>query len=105
MDESDIKKLPVKNKKQDEGKLFLVPPLDKCKHLDGPFEVDEDSGVCRCKTCGEKVSPMFVLKRLMKQESLWNRNRERYKDEMKRLSDISKTKCQHCGFMTKISRR
>ena len=102
----DIPKLPVKNKRDSEGKLFLTaPPHEKCKHLFGSFEVDEDAGKCKCLECGEEVSPMFVLKRLMRQESQWNQTRERYKDEMKRLANRSKTKCDHCGKMTRISRK
>lgn len=103
---SDIKKLPVHNKNVDKGKLFLVsPPFDKCSHYNGPFEIDEDSGECKCLQCGGKVTAMFVLKRLMMKESRWNSTREGYLDEMKRLSERSRTKCQHCGQITKISRK
>ena len=106
MADDDVKKLPVRNKRQDDGNLFLVPPpYGKCKHYRGPFEVDEDAGTCKCLECGEEVSPMFVLNRLMSQESQWIRTRERYKDEMKRLAERSRTKCEHCGQMTRISRR
>lgn len=102
---SDIKTLPVKNKRNDNG-LFLVPsPVNKCKHYTGPFEVDQDSGTCICKECGEKVTPIFVLKRLMDSESRWNRARSNYIDQMKRLKERSRTKCQHCGRMTAISRK
>ena len=106
MADDDVTKLPIRNKRKDDGRLFLVPPpYEKCKHYRGPFEVDEDAGTCKCLECGEDVSPMFVLKRLMSQESRWNRARENYKDEMKRLAERSKTKCEHCGKMTRISRR
>lgn len=102
----DIKKLPVRNKRGDDGKLFLVPPpYEKCKHYRGPFEIDEDAGTCTCKECGDTVSPMFVLKRLMNKESQWNRTRGNYLDEMKRLKERSRTKCRHCGQMTPISRK
>ena len=106
MNDDDVIKLHVRNKRQDDGKLFLVPPpREKCKHYKGPFEVDDDAGTCKCMECGDDVSPMFVLKRLMNKESQWNRTREKYQDEMKRLSERSKTKCEHCGQMTRISRR
>ena len=99
-----IKTLPVKNKRQDDGKVFLVlPPYEKCKHYDGPFELDEDAGICRCKECGDEVTALFVLKRLMQKESQWNKSRSYYKDEMKRLAARSRTKCDHCGKMTRIS--
>jgi len=106
VDKKDIKKLPIRNKRSDDGKLFLVPPpVDKCSHFNGPFEVDEDAGKCICKNCGGEVSPMFVLMNLMKMESRWMRSRTSYKDEMKRLAERSRTKCDNCGEMTRISRR
>lgn len=102
----DITTLNVKNKRKDERKIFLAPPpYEKCRHFNGPFVIDEDAGTCTCKECGETVSPMFVLKRLMHKESQWRRNRENYIDEMKRLKARSKTKCQHCKKMTQISHR
>lgn len=105
MTKDDVKKLPVRNKRSDDGGLFLAPPpYDRCNHFNGPFEVDEDAGKCYCKRCGGEVSPIFVLTELMKKESLWNRSRERYNDEMRRLSNRSRTKCEHCGKMTQISR-
>lgn len=106
MSNNDVTTLPVRSKRQDKGKLFLVdPPLDKCQHFNGPFEVDEDAGTCKCMECKEDVSPIFVLKRLMNKESLWSRSADRYNDEMRRLSERKKTKCDHCGRITQISKR
>ena len=103
---TDITKLPVRNKRENaEGLSLVPPPPQKCQHLDGPFEVDEKGGRCKCLDCGEDVSPIFVLVQLMKKESRWRRTRERYEDEMKRLAERSKTKCEHCGKITRISRR
>lgn len=104
MDEK-ITTLPVK-RKAETGKLMLVPPpVTKCIHFNATFEVDEDSGECTCSKCGGKVTPMFVLKQLMHAESRWNRTREAYVSEMKRLGERSKTKCQHCGKLTRVSNR
>lgn len=91
--------------KEPVGERFLAP-VDprKCQHWTGPFEVDDKGGKCRCLTCGEEVAPIFVLQQLMKQESRWMRTREAYLGEMKRLDERSKTKCQHCGLLTRISK-
>jgi hypothetical protein len=103
---ADILKLPVKPALPRDGSLFLVPPpASMCIHFNGPFEVDEDGGKCKCLRCGGEVTPMFVLHQLMRQESQWVRTRAAYLDEMKRLDERASTKCQHCGKMTRISRR
>lgn len=87
------------------GERFLVEvPYSKCSHWQGPFEVDEKGGKCKCLRCGDEVTPIFVLTELMKQESRWMRTREAYLGEVKRLDERSRTKCQHCGEMTRISR-
>lgn len=83
--------------------LVPVDPM-KCFHWNASFEVDVDAGKCRCKRCGEEVTPMFVLKQLMSLESMWMRTRAGYQDEMQRLAQRSSTKCQHCGAMTRISK-
>lgn len=99
-----IKDIGIKPKDQT-GELFLVPPpQSKCNHLMTSFEVDVDAGKCWCKACGEEVSPIFVLEKLMHQESRWNRSREAYQTEMKRLKARKRTTCQHCKKMTQISR-
>ena len=101
-----IKQIPIRNKRQGEKDLFLVAkPYDRCKHYNGPFEVDEEGGKCICKACGEEVTAIFVLKRLMRDESRWMESHAKYHDQMKRLSERSRTKCDHCGKMTRISRK
>lgn len=101
----DVIVLPVKNKRADESGPFLVPPPhDKCQHYANQFVVDKAAGKCTCKACGDEVSPMLVLERLMHQESRWMENRRHYMDEMERLAKRTKTKCQHCGHLTPISK-
>lgn len=105
MGEDKITRLPVKPK-HGTGNLMLVPPPPgKCNHFNASFEVDVDAAECTCSRCGEKVTPIFVLNELMRLESQWNRTRESYADEMKRLRERSSTKCIHCGKMTRISHR
>lgn len=100
---ANIAQLPVAYKKPLEGERFLTPvPVGKCMHW-GPFEIDVKGGQCKCLKCGEVVAPMYVLQRLMSQESQWMQTLARYQDEMKRLAERSKTKCRSCGVMTPIS--
>ena len=90
---------------RDGGSYLREVPRTKCNHYRGPFEVDPDAAKCKCLTCGEEVSAIFVLKELMRKESQWMRTRAAYLEDMKRLAERSKTKCEHCHKMTRISRR
>ena len=103
MDGTNILKLPVKPKEPNDERFLVAVPTGACCHFRGPFEIDVDAGKCKCTQCGTEVSPMFVLESLMHQESRWMRTRAAYQEEMKRLDERSRTKCQHCGQMTRIS--
>ena len=85
--------------------MLVSPPFTKCKHYMAQFEVDLEAGDCKCMQCGERVSAIFVLKQLMQAESRWMQSRKAYQEEMKRLRERSRTKCEHCHKMTRISHR
>lgn len=104
MGDSDVKvviDLGVKFKKPFPEDLTLIVGYPKCYH--GPFIVDSDNAEVTCGKCGEKLNPMVVLDRLARKESQYRATAERYQEEMKRLAERSRTKCQHCGKMTRIS--
>lgn len=103
IDKADVVALPVKHRPEKGNLMLTPPPMKKCSHFRGLFTVDLVAGKCSCRECGDEVSAMFVLEKLMQAESLWNRTREAYQDEMLRLKTRSRTKCQHCGQMTRIS--
>lgn len=48
---------------------------------------------------------MWVLTRLATEDRRMHENLDRYNEEMRRLNERVRTKCQHCGAMTRISRR
>lgn len=105
-DELIVKRLPVEHRPPtDQGQFLREVPYTACRHYRGPFEVDVNAGSCKCLACQGTVTPMFVLEQLMRQESEWNRTRRAYQDEMLRLQMRSKTKCERCGAMTRISGR
>lgn len=105
IDDEKVVVLPVKTRVPRDEEAFLQPvPHSACQHWDGPFEVDEDAGKCKCLACGGEVTPIFVLMQLMRKESRWMQTRAAYNDEMKRLWERSRTKCQHCGKTTRISK-
>ncbi len=67
------------------------------------YKIDPEAEKVTCKNCPKTFNPMAVLVDLAKEESIWAMNRRSYIDEMERLSARSKTKCDYCGKMTRIS--
>lgn len=104
-DKGNVAAFPVKPKPrlEDDQERFLVVKHTGCTHR-GTFIFDEKEACVTCKLCGEKLNPMYVIKMLCSQETRWHEAQARYQEEMKRLSERSRTTCQHCGRMTKISR-
>lgn len=110
---ANISKLPVRFKTPQPPERVLVAPAfqvekRKCYHMpeiDGTtFIVDESLATVECSACHERLDPMWVLGRLTKRDAKFAESHVRYNEEMKRLSERSKTKCDHCGKMTRISR-
>lgn len=86
-------------------RLHEVPKAGGCNHLFVTYIVDEALATVECGQCGEKLSPTWVLQKLANNESHHARIRDDYQAEMKRLKERSRTKCDHCGKMTRISKR
>jgi ribosomal protein S27E len=97
---SNVTPLPVRFKSAPPDAPFLKVESHKCYH--GPFVVNTELAHVACEKCGEKLNPLYVLGRLANQERQWHESFVRYQDEMKRLAERSRTKCQHCGKMTRI---
>jgi predicted nucleic acid-binding Zn ribbon protein len=109
-DDDKVKRLPVRFKKPvvEEGRTLQVVHYehDKCRHdLKVTYLIREGETEVECSGCGTKLDPMWVLRKLAAHDSQYYRARERYQEEMKRLNERSRTKCEHCGHMTRISRR
>lgn len=68
------------------------------------FTVDERLQEIECRDCKAKLNPMYALLSLCRQEGRYHELHERYQDEMQRLAERTRTKCQHCDQMTRISR-
>jgi hypothetical protein len=102
---ADVLKLPVSRRRDLGNDRTLAPVVGaKCFHQHG-FLVDERAADVTCATCGDKLNPMWVLLQLMHKEHRWHALHERYQDEMQRLAERERTKCQHCGQITRISHR
>lgn len=111
IDEDDtVLRLPVKFKSPVPEDRTLVRPFEVaksggCSHLFCGYVVDEALAEVECGRCGAKLNPMWVLNRLANEDRRMAKSQERYQDEQRRLAKRSRTKCDHCGKMTRISRR
>ena len=102
----NIKDIGVRFKKPTTGNedkfLTLVSPYKGC--IEHKYVIDEEGDVVTCSNCDKTFNPMSVLVKLSRKESRWMMNMQRYNEDMKRLSERCRTKCQHCKQMTKISK-
>lgn len=94
--------LPVKPRDNDSERVLTQVHSYACMHK--RFTVDERLQEVECRDCKVKLNPMFALLSLCRQEGRYHELHARYQDEMQRLGERSKTKCQHCDKMTRISR-
>jgi Zn finger protein HypA/HybF involved in hydrogenase expression len=69
------------------------------------FVVDGTKAEVECGDCHEKLNPMWVLTQLAMRDHRFHEAHERYAEEMRRLDERHRTKCDHCGRMTRIRRR
>jgi Zn finger protein HypA/HybF involved in hydrogenase expression len=107
-DSDNVKKLPVRFKNPVPDDRTLLFPYEVGKHTKcyhEKFVVDEAKAEVECGSCGEKLNPMWVLRHLTGRDTRFAEAHRKYHEEMKRLSERERTKCEHCGKMTGISRR
>lgn len=102
-EDKKIVELPVRFKPEAEERTLYEVESRPCRHMQG-FIVDESATEVTCKVCSAKLNPMWVLTQLAHKETKYHLSAERYRDEMERLANRSKTKCQHCHRMTRISK-
>lgn len=106
MSDDKIVAIPIKHRDSVGDKVLeLVPEyqLRKCRHT--RYEVDRALAQVTCKDCKEKLDPMYVLVQIAHGETKYHDLHARYQDEMGRLSNRTKAKCEHCSRMTRISTR
>lgn len=104
-DDDNVTKLPVKFRKTpDDGRTLFKPwEVQKglpCHHA--AFIVDEQKQEVECASCGERLNAMWVLSYLASEDRQFKDTRKLADEAMTRLQERSRTKCQHCGKMTRI---
>ena len=107
-DDDNVTKLPVRFKSPLADERTLMHPWEVhksgvCSHMFVQYIVDPSLAEVECGRCGAKLNPMWVLSHLAVQDRRFQDAAERYREETKRISERQRTKCQHCGKMTRIS--
>lgn len=93
--------LPVKLRDNNIERVLTEVHNYQCQHR--RFEINAKLAKVKCADCKEQLDPMFALIQLVRAETRYHELHARYQDEMQRLAERSRTKCQHCGQMTRIS--
>jgi len=75
--------------------------LGECQHA--RLMVDERHALVECLACGEKLNPISVLTRVAREESRLGALIDSYRTARADWEKRQRTKCQHCGRMTRIS--
>ena len=116
-DSDNIKPLGITFKSppaEDAPQLEIVRDYSQCNHSwhvtggkvrQASYLMREGEAEVECGLCGTRLDPLIVLAQLARHVAQWQRHREIHQDEMKRLNERTRTKCQHCGKLTRISRR
>lgn len=99
-------RLPVAFKPSSNERVLLREhevPAQTCSHL--RCVVDPKLADVTCNDCGERINPIWLLTRMANDDRRYAESRSRHQQEAKRLAERSRTKCEHCNRMTRISRR
>jgi hypothetical protein len=121
MSDDNVSRIPVRFKTPPEGEPPFLKVVDRWGDRDGcdhrsyyvegrgyvpvTYYLRDGETEIECGRCHTRLDPMFVLRVMASEETSWSRSRKNYIEEMQRLRDRRRTKCQHCGKMTEISRR
>lgn len=88
-----------------EGKPTLIFELkvnrDSCRHL--RLMIDPSLTYVECANCGEKLNPVWVLERMIKEASQWKNSLIEYRKIVEKLEKKRRTKCEHCGKFTSVN--
>lgn len=109
-DPEGVARLPVRFKKPLPKDRTLVTVWETgkapgCDHLFAQYIVNQAEAEVECARCGTRLNPMWVLSQIATHDRRYADSQKRYQDEQRRLAERTRTKCQHCGQMTRISRR
>ena len=110
-DDDKVTRLPVSFREPPPTDRVLIGPYEvpladtPCNHLMAQYLIDPSLAEVICGRCKAKLNPMWVLEQLARNDRRYAASQAAAREASKRLDERSRTKCDHCGKMTRISRR
>ena len=105
MSEEDDKIINLFSRNNEDEAMLNIDYSHLAKKCHHKYVINPEANTVYCPKCDKELNPVAVLVDLAKKESRYMQHAYTYKNEMMRLEKRSKTKCQHCGKMTRISKR
>ncbi|RIA19718.1 hypothetical protein DFO63_4094 [Stenotrophomonas sp. AG209] len=100
MSDDNVVLLPVKPKHACTGELTIVNRYGGCQHVH--FLVDERASEVTCRDCGEKLSPIWALAQLAREDSSLIQRWSMLSAHVRLLEGRTKVKCNCCQKMVTI---
>ena len=75
--------------------------MERCHHWQ--LIIDTALNEVECDDCGARLNPVEALMRFARQESRLFQRQAEILPLLERLEKKSRTKCQHCGKMTRVN--
>lgn len=110
-DDTTVTRLPVRFREPPPTDRVLLGPYEiplgdsTCSHTFVQYMVDPSLAEVVCGKCKARLNPMWVLEQLARADRRHAESQKAAREAQKRLDERSRTKCQHCNKMTRISRR
>jgi len=103
----NVRPLGVKFRERTSDDRVLVEPREvpgppACSHLMATYIVSEADAEVTCGRCNGKVNPMWVLAQLARDDRRMHETQAAAKRASERRAERVRTKCDHCGRMTRI---
>lgn len=90
------------NETNDQGEAIVIEFRRPRECFHNALLVDDETETVTCKSCGERVSAFFAIRKMMTLSDKWRRQRARAELEREEAEKKTRTRCEHCNEMTSV---
>ena len=98
--EENVVKLPVRAKQRTDAPITLAETYGGCRHLQ--TVVDSRLAEVKCRDCGEKLNPIWVLAQLANEDDRLRNAWAAMRAQIALLKERSRVTCKHCNKVTPV---